>query len=82
MALPRMRTAAGVLAEIKAEDPATEVTLHYLRRIINTGQVPVTAVGRKKLVDVDAVMEYIAAGQAPPVIEVPAMAGQLRRVPI
>lgn len=66
MALPRMRTAAGVLAIIKEQDPKTEVTLHYLRNLIKTNKVPVTPVGCKKLVDADAVITYIAAGEAPP----------------
>ena len=61
MALPRMRTAAGVLDIIKAEDPGTEVTLYYLRRLIKSGRIPVTPLGRKKLVNADAVIEYLAA---------------------
>jgi hypothetical protein len=60
MKMPRMRTAAGVLAEIKAVDPGTEVTLSYLRRLIKTRQVPVTEVGCKKLVNVDAVMAFLS----------------------
>ena len=54
-----MRTAVGVLAEIKAQDPNSEVTLHYIRHSIHTNQVPVVPVGCKKLVDVDAVIEYL-----------------------
>lgn len=81
MALPRMRTAAGVLAIIKEQDPNTEVTLHYIRRIINTHSVPVTPVGTKKLVNADTVIEYIAAGAAPPEPE-PPPCGTIRRVPV
>ena len=61
--MARMRTAARVLEIIKEQDPDTEVTLHYLRRLIHSGEVPVTPVGRKKLVDADALIAYIAAGQ-------------------
>lgn len=60
--MARMRTAAGVYEIIKGDDPGTEVTLHYIRQIINNGKVPVTAAGRKKLVDADAVIAYITAG--------------------
>lgn len=84
MALPRMRTAAGVLAIIKEQDPHTEVTLHYLRHLINTNKVPVTSVGTKKLVNADTVIEYIAAGTAPPASTpepTPPM-GTIRRVPV
>lgn len=60
--MPRMRTAEKVLEIIKDEDPDTEVTLHYIRALIATGRVKHTPVGRKKLVDADAVIAYIAAG--------------------
>lgn len=80
MALPRMRTAAGVLAEIKAQDPGTEVTLHYIRHLIHTNRVPVVPVGRKKLVDVDTVISHLAAGA--PAEEAQQVVGQLRRVAV
>lgn len=78
----RMRTAAGVLAIIKGQDPDTEVTLHYIRQLIATGKIPVTPVGRKKLVDADAVMEYIAAGQILPDVETAEVTGQIRPVAV
>lgn len=65
--MARMRTAARVLDLIKEQDPDTEVTLHFIRQLIHSGKVQVTPVGRKKLVDADAVIAYIAAGQAPPI---------------
>ena len=60
--MPRMRTAGKVLDLIKEQDPGTEVTLHYIRSIINQGKVPVRKAGTKKLVDVDKVLEYLAHG--------------------
>ena len=57
---PRMRTAEGALTIIKAQDPETAVTLRYLRRLINTGELPCVSVGRKKLINVDALLEYLA----------------------
>lgn len=80
MSLPRMRTAAGVLAEIKAQDPNSEVTLHYIRHIIHTNQVPVVPVGRKKLVDVDAVIEHLKGGT--PVQKESPATGRIRPVAI
>ena len=56
---PRMRTAAGALDIIKAEDPETAVTLRYIRRLISTGIVPYVPVGRKKLVNVDSLLTYL-----------------------
>ena len=64
MSIPRMRTAAGVLALIKEQDPGTEITLHFIRRIINSGSVAVINAGTKKLVDADAVIAYISAGNS------------------
>lgn len=60
--LPRMRTAAGVLTEIKAQDPNTEVTLFYIRKIIHAGLVPIVNAGRKQLVDADKVIALLATG--------------------
>ena len=48
MGIPRMRIATDVLAEIKALDPDTRITLHYIRSIINQGKVPVRKAGSKK----------------------------------
>lgn len=63
--MARMRTAAKVLELIKAEDPGTEVTLHYIRYLIKTGAVPCVEVGRKKLVDADVLIRRIAEGAVP-----------------
>lgn len=66
MTMPRMRTAENVLAEIRAADPNTEVSLHYIRQLIVAEAVPVVRCGRKKLVNVDAVMELLASGYTLP----------------
>ena len=58
--LRRMRTAAGVLEALKAEDPGTEVTLHFIKHLIHAELVPVVPVGRKKLVAVEDVQAYLA----------------------
>lgn len=78
MGIPRMRIATDVLAEIKALDPDTRITLHYIRSIINQGKVPVHKVGAKKLVDVDKVLEYLEHGSAND--ETPT--GEIRRVEV
>ena len=59
MTTPRMRTAPGALEIIKEQDPGTEITLHYLRRLIKTGAIPSVSVGRKKLVNVDLLLDYL-----------------------
>jgi len=61
----RMRTAAGVLEALKAEDPGTEVTLHFIKYLIRAQLVPVVHVGRKKLAAVEDVQAYLAAPPIP-----------------
>lgn len=63
MTMPRMRTAEGALAVIKEGDPGSAVTLRFIRGLINTGAVPYVPVGRKKLVDVDRLMDYLKGGR-------------------
>lgn len=76
-----MRTAGKVLELIQAEDPGTEVTLHYIRQLIKTGAVPSVAVGRKRLVDADDVIQRIAAGTVPAVAVIP-IGSKVRRVAV
>lgn len=78
--MARMRTAAGVMEIIRAQDPDTEVTMCYLRRLIKSGKVPVTKVGKKLLVDADKVIAYIAAGEQGPQLTATAGTGQIRPV--
>ncbi len=78
----RMRTAEKVLEIIKAEDPDTAVTLHYVRRIIKSGAVPCVTLGRKKLVDADAVIAYIAKGDPQPIAEEVPPRGKIRPVAV
>ena len=78
--MPRMRTAAKAHELILEQDPDSEVTLHYIRQLIATEAVPVVHVGRKKLVDVDQLLEYLAAGNKPTTTEPVPGYGRLRRV--
>lgn len=79
MSIPRMRVATGVLKELRALDPGTQVTLHYIRQIIKQKKVPVTEVGNKKLVDVDKVIAFLAEGGT---TETPPTTGEIRRVKV
>lgn len=79
--MPRMRTAGKVYELIREQDPDTEVTPYFIRQLIRTGKVPVTPVGRKKLVDADAVIAYIAAGEEPTTTDSSARDyGKIRRI--
>lgn len=78
MPLPRMRTAVKVMDELKALDPDTAVSLHFVRWLIKTRKVPIVEVGRKKLVNLDLLLEYLAQGSP---IEEEQGFGQIRKVP-
>lgn len=58
--LPRMRSAEGVLQELKAVDPETKITLNFVRGLIRSGEIPVVQAGYHKLVNVDLVFDYLA----------------------
>ena len=51
--IPRMRTVAGTLEIIRQEDPGTQITAHYIRRIFKSGAVQVVRNGRKILANAD-----------------------------
>ncbi len=82
MAIPRMRTAAKVVEEIRALDPGSELSLNYVRRIIRLGAVPVVECGRKKLVNVDDVIALLENGCDLDELEAQQKYGQIRRVAI
>lgn len=78
--MPRMRIASGVLAIIKETDPETQITLHFIRRIIKSGKVPVAKVGNKSLVDADMLIQYIAEGNG--YVESEPLAQGIRKVQV
>lgn len=61
--MQRMRTAAGALKIIREQDPETAVTLRYIRQLITTGAVASSRVGRKRLINVDRLIEYLTEGE-------------------
>ncbi len=64
--IPRMRTVAGTLELIRQEDPETQITAHYIRRIYKSGAVQVVHNGRKILANADEVMAFITSGASLP----------------
>lgn len=47
--IPRMRTPAKIVAELKALDPGTEVTEHYVRGLVRTVQCRLFGQGARRL---------------------------------
>ncbi|MCI8810407.1 MAG: hypothetical protein HFF84_09835 [Oscillibacter sp.] len=81
MVIPRMRTAANIVAEIKALDPATEVTEYWVRGLIKEKAVPVVHAGCKCLVNLDDVLALLRMGTAQKASE-PEIVGGIRRVEV
>ena len=79
--IPRMRTAAKIVAEIKALDPDTEVTEHWVRQLTKEGLVPVVWAGRKALVNLNDVLALLHMGMEQKTPE-PQAVGGIRRVEV
>lgn len=79
MNIPRMRTAPEAIAELQKIDPNTALTLRALRRMMNTGEIPVVNVNSKRLINLDTLFEYLSK----PVSEASASSsdyGKIRRI--
>lgn len=79
--IPRMRTAAKIVAEIKAADPDTEVTEYYIRQMAKNGSVPVVWAGNKALMNLDDVLSLLCIGVERADPEPPMVCG-IRRVEV
>lgn len=79
--IPRMRTAAKIVVEIKALDPETEVTEYYVRQLVKSGAVPVVWAGNKALINLNDVLDLLRVGAAPPQTEAPTVGG-IRRIDV
>lgn len=77
--IPRMRTAAKIVAEIKALDPSTGITEHYIRQLVRDGIIPVAWAGKKALINLDDVLALMYKGTEPHEPEV-CIVGGIRRI--
>ena len=78
--IPRMRTAAKIVAEIKALDPDTEMTEFHIRQLAKDGTVPVVWAGRKALINLDDVLDLMRLGTARHTKEEAPAEGGIRRI--
>lgn len=60
MTLARMRTLDECYNEIKAMDNNTAITKYYIRRLAISNKIPVVMVGRKRLINLDGLLEYLS----------------------
>jgi excisionase family DNA binding protein len=55
----RMRYPKQALDLIREEDPGTQLTVNFIRQLAYSGRIPSVKVGRRHLIDVDALYEYL-----------------------
>lgn len=58
--LPRMRTIPETIRLLRECDPETCLTETALRRMVLTNQIPYTRVGKKYLINVDALIRFLS----------------------
>lgn len=56
-----MRLLKDAYTEIKALDPNTAISRDFIRQLVLSGKVPCTMAGRKRLVNLDALIAYLAS---------------------
>ena len=78
--MARMRTIKDAIEIIKNDDPNTAFTKNALRRLVLSDVIPHTAVGKKRLIDVDLLEKYLKGEYTPaPKVE-PFERGRVRRI--
>ncbi len=59
--LARMRTLDECYTEIKRMDENTAISKYYIRQLALSGKIPVVMCGRKRLINLDGLIEYISS---------------------
>lgn len=62
--IPRMRILKDAAAELKEMDSETAVTPYYIRQLALEGKIQTVMVGRKRLINLDSLLDYLRQGQA------------------
>lgn len=57
--LPKMRGLSEAIKELHEADPDSSFTLHALRRIVNSGELPCIRCGRRILINMDNLYDYL-----------------------
>lgn len=75
--MPRMRTIDQAHAWLIETDPGTALTKTGLRRLVLSGQLPSVRVGKKYLIELGQLEEYMSGS-----VPTPIMAQGIRPVPL
>lgn len=65
MTLPRMRTIKEAAEEIRLSDPQSAIKEYFIRDLVVSGQIPHIRAGRKILINLDKLFEYLQEGKKP-----------------
>ncbi len=57
--LPRMRTAVEAVEELRKYDSGTAVTVHAVRRMIKSGELPCVHAGKKQLINMQILIDVL-----------------------
>jgi excisionase family DNA binding protein len=74
--LPRMRTLDECVKELHEIDNNTAVSKYFIRQLAITGVIPTVMVGKKRLINLDGLIEYL---NNPQPIEQP-VTGGIRKI--
>ena len=58
--IPRMRTIQQCAAYLKEQDPRSCIGEWCIRQMVNRGEIPIIRSGRKILVNLDMLIEYLS----------------------
>lgn len=64
--IARMRTLDECYTEIKKMDKNTAISKYYIRQLALSGKIPVVMCGRKRLINLDGLIEYLSSSAAEP----------------
>lgn len=57
--LPKIRTIAEAIEEIKRIDPETAITTRFIKEGIANGKIPIIKVGNKVLVNMESIYTFL-----------------------
>jgi hypothetical protein len=76
--MARIRTLSEAYNYIKDMDPETAITRNALRRMVVSGNVPCVKAGKKYLIDMDVLFEYLKGTRPQDVL--PDYGNQVKRI--
>lgn len=76
----RMRGLKEAHAELVALDPSTSISRNYIRTLAISGKIPVAMVGKRRLINLDGLIDFLNNEGSATANEKPPEIGKIRRV--